>query len=184
MALAVIGIGAFAAIRVLGGNHATVLAVLVMMIPGRVQGLLYRPLFRGRMALEKGEAARALELFNQFLASLEAQPWRRWALWLSWSVYTPSARAMALNNIGAAQSGLGKVDEAERTWRLALVEDSLFAIPYANLSATAALRGDRLLSKELLDKTATLGYSGTALDRATARAQQLLASAEQNGPSL
>ncbi len=184
VALFVLGTASYAAIKLAGVGYATVVAVLVMFLPGRVQGLLLRPLFQGRVALENGQAEDALVLFARFLSRLEAQPWRRWALWLSWSMYSPSAKAMALNNIGAAQAALGHVESAEQYWKLAIEEDKLFPVPYANLSAVAASRGQRSLAESLLGESARLGYSGGVLDKATVRAQELLARAESVGPSL
>jgi len=167
-----------------GGAHAALFTVILLFIPGRIQGLLYRDLFQGQRALAKEQPDTALIHFNKFLERLEAQPWRKWVLWLSWSIYTPSAKAMGLNNVGAALAAKGQIDSAEAAWRQAIAIDPLYSIPHANLAATAAGRGEADLAKNLLSTAATLGYTGGALDRATHRVQQLLAQVESHGPSV
>src|SRR3546814_12785938 len=65
------------------------LAIVLLLIPGRVQGLILRPLFRGQRCLSHGNAGDAAEEFVNLIALLDRQPWRGWALWLGWSPYTP-----------------------------------------------------------------------------------------------
>ena len=182
--MALLAVAAFSVLRAFGSTHAAVIVVVLLIVPGRVQGLLYRPLFRGQRALASQKPAQALADFHQFLQTIESQPWRKWALWLSWSIYTPHANAMGLNNVGAAHAAMGEIDTAEAAWRQALVVDPLYAIPHANLAATAASRGEADLAAKLLAEAARLGYSGGALDRATQRVQQLLARVESHGPSM
>ncbi|UNK50638.1 tetratricopeptide repeat protein [Lysobacter sp. S4-A87] len=182
--MALLAAGTFSALRALGSNHATVIAVVLLLVPGRIQGLLYRPLFRGQRALATLDPALALSEFRHFLQILERQPWRKWALWLSWSIYTPSAKAMGLNNIGVAYAAMGEVDAAEAAWREALIIDPLYSIPHANLAAAVASRGQADIAADFLAAAAGLGYTGGALDRATCRVQQLLAKVESRGPSV
>src|SRR3546814_15012095 len=82
-------------------------AIVLLLIPGRVQGLILRPLFRGQRCLSHGNAGDAAEEFVNLIALLDRQPWRGWALWLGWSPYTPSAKAMCFNNVGVAHADLG-----------------------------------------------------------------------------
>jgi tetratricopeptide (TPR) repeat protein len=182
--MALLAVAAFSILRASGSLHAAVIAVVLLLLPGRLQGLFYRPLFRGQRALARNSPAEALTYFRQFLESIERQPWRKWALWLSWSIYTPSATAMGLNNVGAAYAAIGEIGDAEVAWRHALAVDPLYAIPHANLAAAAASRGEADVAADLLATAARLGYSGGALDRATQRVQQLLARVESHGPSM
>src|SRR3546814_13684391 len=59
-------------------------AIVLLLIPGRVQGLILRPLFRGQRCLSHGNAGDAAEEFVNLIALLDRQPWRGWALWLGW----------------------------------------------------------------------------------------------------
>lgn len=157
--------------------------ILVLFIPGRVQGLLFRDLFRGRRALDQNDPNAALGHLNTFLATIRAQPWRKPLVWLSWSFYTPSVEAMTQNNIGAARLALGDVDAAEAAWRDALELDSLYPIPHANLAVVAATRGDRTAVSQHLEAARKLGYSGGELDRFVRKTQSILAAVESHGPA-
>lgn len=160
---------------------AVVVLVVVLLVPGRIQGFLFRDLFRGRRELDAGHPSLALRHLAQFLTTLERQPWRRHALWLSWSVYTPSAAAMALNNLGAAHLALGAAEPAARAWREALAIDHLYPLPYANLALVAAADGDSVTAEGLLALARSLGYSGGTLDKTTRQMQTLLAALEGRG---
>lgn len=182
--LAALAAVAYVGLRASGNSRgAGVVAVVVLLIPGRVQGLLLRPLFRGRRALAGGDAGSALRQFEDFLARLERQPWRGWALWLGWSAYTPNAKAMTLNNLGAAHAALGETASAAQRWQDALALDPLYPVPCANLAALAAAAGDAQRAARWLARARELGYSGCALDQATHRVQQLLAAVESRGPA-
>ena len=153
-------------------------------MPGRLQGLLLRPLFRGQRALAEGKPEEAAVQFHHQLTQLQAQPWRRLALWLGWSTYTPSLAAMVTNNLGVAHAALGELEQAQAAWKHALVLDHLYPVPYANLAAAAAARGASDEMHSLLCQARKLGYSGGPLDQATHRMQQLLAAVESSGPAL
>lgn len=183
--LALVAGGAYLCIRAAGGERAAVVvAAVLLLVPGRLQGLLLRPLFRGRRDLARGEPDAAARQFESLLDLLARQPWRRWALWLGWSAYTPSAQAMGLNNLGAARADAGDAARAREAWDAALVIDPLYPLPYANLATLVAADGDAERAAALLARAAQLGYSGGALDRATQRVQTLLAAFESRGPTV
>lgn len=156
---------------------------VVLLIPGRVQGLLFRELFRGRRDLDRDDAASALNHLSSFLETIRSQPWRRPALWLSWSFYTPNVEAMAQNNIGAAYLALGNAGAAEVAWHAALRLDSQYPIPHANLALVAAARNDPVAASRHLDAAHKLGYSGAGLDRYVHKVQSTLAAVESHGPA-
>ncbi|MBB5882069.1 tetratricopeptide (TPR) repeat protein [Xanthomonas arboricola] len=145
--------------------------------------MLLRPLFRGQRALAHGKPEEAFRHFHYQLSQLQAQPWRRLALWLGWSTYTPSLAAMVTNNLGAAHAALGELEQAQAAWRHSLALDHLYPIPYANLAAAAAARGASDEAHSLLGQAQELGYSGGPLDQATHRVMQLLAAVESRGPA-
>lgn len=175
----------YAAIHAAGGSTAALVAAgLLLLVPGRLQGLLLRSLFRGQRALAEGKPEEAARQFHRQLSQLQAQPWRRLALWLGWSTYTPSLAAMVTNNLGAAHAALGELEQAQAAWKQALAADHLYPVPYANLAALAAARGASDEAQSLLGQARVLGYSGGALDQATHRVQQLLAAVESRGPAV
>jgi len=183
--LAFLAGGTYFAVRAAGNDGvALAAAIVLLLIPGRIQGLLLRPLFRGQRDLAQGRAADAMRQFEAFIALLERQAWRRWALWLGWSLYTPSAKAMGYNNLGVAHADLGNESSARQAWECALAIDPLYPVPYANLAALAAADGSIEQATSLLVRAGQLGYTGGPLDQATHRVQQLLAAVESRGPSV
>lgn len=183
IALAALAGCIFAVLRVVEpGPWIVAMAALVLLLPGRIQGLLFRDLFRGRSCLDRNDAQSAFVHFNSFLSTIKSQPWRRHALWLSWSVYTPDVEAMTWNNIGSAKFGLGDLPAAEEAWSHALSLDPLYPLPHANLALAAATRGEEAVAKRHLDEARALGYSGSQLDRLVQKAQSLLAQVESHGP--
>lgn len=175
----------YTVVRAAGGSSAALLTVgFLLLVPGRLQGLLLRPLFRGQRALAEGKPEEATVQFHHQLTQLQAQPWRRLALWLGWSTYTPSLAAMVTNNLGVAYAALGELEQAQAAWKHALALDRLYPVPYANLAAAAAARGASDEVHSLLCQARKLGYSGGPLDQATHRMQQLLAAVESRGTAL
>ena len=113
---------------------------IVLLVPGRIQRRVLRDFFRGRRLLESGQPEAALELFLRFRNSLRTEPRkRRWLVLVS--VYTSSADAMVLNNIGAAHLHAGNLDDADAAFREALAADPLYPIPHFNRAVLAAVRG-------------------------------------------
>jgi tetratricopeptide (TPR) repeat protein len=157
--------------------------VLVLLLPGRIQGLLFRDLFRGRRDLDRNSPESALGHFNSFLTTIRAQPWRKPALWLSWSIYTPNVEAMTQNNIGAAQLNLGDLSSAEAALNTALALDPQYPLPHANLALVAALRADSSAAESHLEAARKCGYKGAGLDRFVSRSQSILAAVESHGPA-
>ena len=183
--LALLAGGAYLSLRAAGNDRIAVAAAIVLLlIPGRIQGLLLRPLFRGQRELAQGKPGDAVRQFEVFIALLERQTWRSWALWLGWSRYTPSAKAMGYNNLGVAHADLGNASSARQAWERALAIDPLYPVPHANLAALAAAEGNVEQATSLLVRAGQLGYTGGALDQATHRVQQLLAAVESRGPSV
>lgn len=183
--LALLAGGTYFAIRAAANDGiALAAAIILLLIPGRIQGLLFRPLFRGQRDLAQGRAADAVRQFEAFIALMERQAWRKWALWLGWSLYTPSAKAMGYNNLGVAHADLGNESSARQAWECALAIDPLYPVPYANLAALAAADGSVERATSLLVHAEQLGYTGGPLDQAAHRVQQLLAAVESRGPSV
>ncbi|MBB3797163.1 MULTISPECIES: tetratricopeptide repeat protein [Xanthomonas] len=175
----------YTVVRAAGGSSAALLTVgFLLLVPGRLQGLLLRPLFRGQRALAEGKPEEAAVQFHHQLTQLQAQPWRRLALWLGWSPHTPSLAAMVTNNLGVAYAALGELEQAQTAWKHALALDHLYPVPYANLAAAAAARGASDEVHSLLCQARKLGYGGGPLDQATHRMQQLLAAVESRGTAL
>ena len=142
---------------------------LLLLLPGRVGGYVLRDLFRGRHFVEVSQYEKAIAASKRFLDVVDRQPWRRYLLYCFFSFYTWNARAMALNNIGAAKMELGQLNEAEKHLAEALELDEAYPIPYYNLAIIFAAREDHERSAAMLTKSRQLGYSQSPADMVITR---------------
>src|SRR3546814_11864331 len=70
--LALVAGSAYLAIRATGNDRiGLAVAIVLLLIPGRVQGLILRPLFRGQRCLSHGNAGDAAEEFVNLIALIE-----------------------------------------------------------------------------------------------------------------
>src|SRR5688572_15381293 len=101
--LAVIGaLAGLVIVKSSGGVLPMLVVAAVLLVPGRLLGVAYRDLFRGRRLLDMRQAQESIPHTLRFIDYIRQHPARKRLLWLAWSVYTPDAEAMALNNLGAA----------------------------------------------------------------------------------
>lgn len=153
-------------------------AIVGLLLPGRVQGVLWRDFLRGRHAIDRGRFADAHAHFSRFEANLEGRPWLRHGIYLQWSVYTWSTHAMLANNLGVCELQLGDTGAAQARFEHALALDAGYPVPYVNLAVIAFVRGQPELANDLLGQAVMRGYSGGARDRMIAMAASTLAAIE------
>ena len=79
-------------------------------------------------------------------------------------MYTVDAEAMTLNNIGAAQVDLGRLDEAERSLEAAIAIDPQYPLPFFNLAVVHSARNDREHAERAAAEAARLGFPGSTMD--------------------
>lgn len=183
-ALVALGILSIAVIGGRDGRAGAMLVVgVVLLVPGRLQGVFYRDLFQGRRLLDTGHVVEAIPHIERFLQIVRAEPWRKWLLWLSWSVYTPNVEAMALNNLGAARMRLGQLLEAEAAFQEASLLDPLYPVPQLNIAILHEMRGDRAAAERAVAEATRLGYAGGTVDTVVHAAQSLLAQIEGRSAS-
>jgi tetratricopeptide (TPR) repeat protein len=161
-----------------GGLLPLVCLAIILLVPGRVQGVFFRDLFIGRRLLDVGHAEESVPYTERFITAVRKQPWRNKLLWLSWSVYTTNAEAMALNNLGAARIALGDIEAARSALLAARRVDPMYPLPPFNLAVVAAALGASEESRKLASEARELGYSGASVDQAVQAGQSLLAAIE------
>jgi tetratricopeptide (TPR) repeat protein len=161
-----------------GGPGVVAVVAIALLVPGRIVGAYYRDLFRGRRLLDLHAPEASIAYTTRFLEWVRARPGRKRLLWLAWSVYTPDAEAMALNNLGVAHLQMGKLDAAATALRAALAVDPRYPIPYYNLAIERELSDDRGEATRLLAEAERLGLRGTTIDSLIIEAQALLARVE------
>lgn len=154
------------------------LMLIILLIPGRLQGYYYRNFFIARRLLSEKKYSESIEHNEAFIADLKNHKWKKRLIWLNWSIYSRDIEAMALNNMGAAFLGLHKFDFAENFFKQALAVDFLYPLPYYNLSLLAAINKDKEAAAKLYETSKELGYSGTTFDSIIKLGQQILANVE------
>jgi tetratricopeptide (TPR) repeat protein len=152
--------------------------IFCLILPGRVQGILLRDLFRGRKELTKGRPSEAAIAFNAMLDRLARDRRLAWTIWLTWPIYTSSLHAMVLNDLGVAQHRLKNYAGAAEAWKKALEIDPGYAIPYLNLAEKAIMAGRFKSAGAYLDRARKCGYTDSAMDRLIHRSQSMLVNIE------
>ncbi len=179
VALATVAVAANVALG--GGIVPTLVVAAIMLIPGRVLGVAYRDLFRGRRLLDLRRADASIPYTQRFLDNIRQHPARKRLLWLVWSVYTPDAEAMALNNLGAAQLETGDFAAAADALNAALAVDPEYPLPHYNLAIERAVAKDEAAASRHAAEAERLGFRRTGIDTIIRDAQALLARVESRG---
>jgi tetratricopeptide (TPR) repeat protein len=141
---------------------------LLLLVPGRVQGVLWRDFFRGTRHLREQRFREAVEALERFRARVAAQPGLKRAIWLAWPGYSADIEAMTLTNLGMARLNLGAADEAERALNAAIALDAQSALAWFNLGMVHTVRHEAEFAARAFAEAHRLGYRGNALDRAQA----------------
>lgn len=144
---------------------AIALVALVLAIPGRVNGYLWRNFYRGTRLVRQGRHAEAIPYLERFHARVTEQPALKRAIWLAWPSYTPDIEVMTLTNLGAARFALGSLDAAEADLVRATELDPQSAVSWLNLAVVRRARGDAEGAARADAEAHRLGYRGNAIDR-------------------
>jgi tetratricopeptide (TPR) repeat protein len=156
--------------------HAIV--VIALLVPGRVQGVLWRDFFRGRHAMDENRILEAARHFSQFEAALAQHPRLRYAIFLQWSFYTWNAGAMVRNNLAACDMALGRLASAEAGFEQAIALDRGYPVPYFNLAVIAQAKNQPERAAQLLSDAKARGFRGGTRERVIAMAGGILAAIE------
>ncbi len=157
-------------------------AAAALLVPGRVQGHYWREFFRGRRLQAQAEWDGALQEYYRFLMTVRRKPWIKKLIWLAGSFYILDVEAMTHNNIGGCQLARGRLDDAEREFRLAQEIDPDSPLPHYNLAIASELRGDRDAAESHLSTAKHLGYERTTIDQLAHKAGEYLAKVEGSVP--
>ncbi|MDQ8192666.1 hypothetical protein [Roseibacillus persicicus] len=151
------------------GNNPLLFAILILLIPGRLTGFYWKEMLTGRRRMAAKQYSEAVLEFTTFIEKLKQKPWIAKLIWLSPSFYTVSAKAMALNNIGACNLEAGALDEARENLDLALSEDDLYPIPHYNLALVYSILEEPERVSHHLSTSRDLGFIDDAFDRSVDR---------------
>ena len=181
---ALVAVGTLAVLAIVasgGGVPAMLVVAAVLLVPGRLLGVVYRDLFRGRRLLDMRQAEASIPHTLRFIDYIRQHPARKRLLWLAWSVYTPDAEAMALNNLGAAHLETGDVGAAADALNAALAVDPEYPLPHHNLAIERAVAKDEAAAARHAAEAERLGFRGSRIDAIIRDAQALLARVEGRG---
>jgi ATP-dependent Clp protease adapter protein ClpS len=174
----VVGLVAFGLGAVVAGRRgaiipATVFGVLflALLLSGQVQAFFWSELLAGLHELNRRDYPASKAHCERFLSQLRDRPWLKRLIWLGTSSYSLSAEAMALNNLGAAELGMGEVDAARAHLNQAIAKDPKCPLPYENMGRLVLHTGSSEDALPWLEKATALGLRGDWSDRA-ARASQ------------
>jgi hypothetical protein len=181
----ILGLGGCSAAALLwyfGPSLPVFLAViLLLLIPGRVLGYFWRDLLRGLRLLNLREYAASKACSERFLAYYERQPWIRHLIWLGSGTYSRNPKAMALNNLGAAEIPLGETDAARRHLYKSIEIDPLNPLPFYNLSVLARVQGDVEGAARCSAHARALGFSRGVSDAIVRSSQNRFATLDGRG---
>jgi tetratricopeptide (TPR) repeat protein len=153
------------AIRSIGNLWLGLVIVgLLFVVPGRVQGVLWRDFFRGSRLLRLNRNAEAVPYLEGFIERLEHRPALAHAMWLQWPGYTPSAMAMGLNNLAVAYLDAGETEKAIPLFLDALRVDRDMSVAWWNLATAYDRRGETEAALNASAEARRLGYRGGTLD--------------------
>jgi hypothetical protein len=152
--------------------------VIALLVPGRVQGVLWRDFFRGRNAMEENRILQAARHFSQCEAALVRQPRLRYAVFLQWTFYTWNASAMVRNNLAACDMALVRLESAEAGFEQAIAFDQGFPVPYFNLAVVAQANNQPERVEHFLSDAKVRGFRGGTRERVIAMAGGILAAVE------
>jgi tetratricopeptide (TPR) repeat protein len=119
----------------------TILLALLLLIPGRILGFFWRDLLRGLRLLREKRYEESARHSQAFLDEFKRRPWIRHFIWLGWGTYSRDPEAMALNNLGAAELMLSRLDEAHTHLEASIQADDENPLPWFNLARWALSTG-------------------------------------------
>jgi len=155
--------------------------ILLLLVPGRVLGYFWRDLLRGLRLLNLREYAASKRCSESFLAYYEQQPWIRHLIWLGSGTYSRNPKAMALNNLGAAEIPLGETEAARLHLYKSIEIDPLNPLPFHNLSVLAKAQGDVQEAARCFEQAKALGFTRGVSDAIVRSSQNRFATLDGRG---
>lgn len=170
----VAGVGGAAAFQ--GGHTALAAALMALfaltLLSGRVQAYFWSDLLVGLHYLNLRDYPRSKAHSERFLVKLRQRPRLRHLIWLANSSYSADAEVLALNNLAAAEIGLGEIDAARAHLTRAMQLDPKCPLPYRNMGALTLRTGSTTDASPWFEKAATLGLRGDWSDKRALASQR------------
>jgi tetratricopeptide (TPR) repeat protein len=149
----------------------TVLLVIVLLIPGRILGFFWKDLLRGLRLLNAKKYSESKIYSERFLETLSKKPWLKHLIWFGSSTYSRNPKALALNNLGAAEFGLNDFTSARLHFEESITVDGQNPLPYFNMGLLTKAQGDLSEAKSWFEKAANRGFSKNIIDQIISTSQ-------------
>ena len=160
-------------------NYYVIFFIMILfLVPGRIQGYLWRDFFIGRRLVWQHKYEEAIHHFKKFEQNLAENEWLKNAIWLAAFIYSKSIKVMTLNNIGVCCLELGELEKARKYFETALKLDDECPLPSYNLSIVSEIQGDHGLAVKQFNTSVKLGYSRTSIDQMIHKAGEIYARIE------
>lgn len=150
----------------------------LFLIPGRLQGYVFREFFQGRRALALGQTEQAEGHFLRFLDQIQKRPSRKRLIWFAPGIYTADIEAMTYNNLGVVNLSLDRFGESEKWLRKALGVDPSYPLPHFSLGLLHLLSGSRRKASSSFQEAVRLGFEFSSVDHIFAKLTEALARVE------
>ncbi|MGH6870260.1 MAG: hypothetical protein ACREHE_02035 [Rhizomicrobium sp.] len=152
--------------------------ILAALIPGRILGFFWRDLLRGLRLLNAKDYAASKFHLERFLEYFRGHRWIRHLIWLGSSTYSRNPEVLALNNLGAAEIGLGQLDLARAHLNAVVALDPLCPLPFYNLGVLAGAQGDMAEQERCFMQAWRLGYRNSVIDKIVRASQNRFANTD------
>jgi tetratricopeptide (TPR) repeat protein len=157
---------------------AVVAVIVALLLPGRILGYFWKDLLRGLRLLNAQEFEASRLSSQRFLTEVQANPWLKNLIWLGSGSYSRDPEALALNNPGAAELGLGELALARRHLDQAIAVDRLCPLPYYNIGALLKASGMPEEAEQWFEQAARLGYKRGLSDKIVTASQTRFANTD------
>jgi tetratricopeptide (TPR) repeat protein len=161
-----------------GSPFLAVWIFLLLLIPGRITGYLWRELIAGRRLLDAGRYTDAIPLFERFQSKVRKKRWLNWIIWLTPSFYTTKVEALTLNNLGVCNLELGDFEKAQELFINALSMDRRYPLPHYNLAILEMYHRRMESSERHLSEAVRLGFTGGTMDKVIQKTKSIYAQIE------
>ncbi len=158
-------------------------ALVLLLLPGRVLGFAWRDLLRGLRLLNARRFTESRRHSLLFLEAIRRRPYLRYFVWLGSSSYSRDPKVLALNNLGAAELALGEKAAAQSHFEAAMQFDPHCPLPHFNMGVLFAGQGDLSEARRYFRHAASLGYTNGLSDRIVRAAQNRFAHSDGVGTS-
>ena len=150
-------------------------------LPGRILGYFWKDLLRGLRLLNAHEFEASKICSQRFLTELSLRPWLKNLVWLGGSAYPRDPEVLALNNLGAAELGLGEFEMARRSLDRAIEVDDLCPLPYYNIGVLLRASGMPEEAEQQFEQAARLGFKRSISDKIIIASQTRFANTDGRG---